>query len=99
MEVGYCSDTSHDVKTLAKQDQHAQLMEILRAQGYKATLTTLTLGTTGTITRATYQHVRDLGGDHQPTMLLLNKLHSHSVTCLGHITSDRRKRGGAPDPG
>jgi len=53
VEVGYCSDTSHETKYAQKQAQHARLVTVLRTQGYKVDLTVITLGTTGTIPTTT----------------------------------------------
>ncbi len=34
VEVGYCSDTDHDVKIKEKEKQHAQLLAILTEAGH-----------------------------------------------------------------
>ena len=99
VEVGYCSDTNHDIKFTQKRAQHTRLLEVLRHQGYKVDLTVVTLGTTGTIPTATFQDLESLGIDYSDVVTLLNKLHRLAVTHLGHIVYDRRRRENLLQPG
>ena len=99
MEVGYCSDTSHEVKYAQKQAQHARLVTVLRTQGYKVDLTVITLGTTGTIPTTTFQDLEGLGIDHDHVVTLLQKLHMIAVKSLGHIIFERRRRENLSEPG
>ena len=90
VEVGYCSDTNHEVKLLAKAQQHQQLAEALRAAGHDVRMHLITLGTTGTIRQDTLNTVRDLGveGDHAPRLLM--KLHANAIHYVQSITAMRR---------
>ena len=99
VEVGYCSDTRHDVKHVQKQAQHARLLNVLRAQGYKVDLTVVTLGTTGTIPTATFQDLESLGLDYDAVVTLLQKLHLLAIQHFGHIIYERRRRENLLHPG
>jgi len=99
VEVGYCSDTNHSVKYAQKQAQHAQLLNVLRTQGYRVDLTVVTLGTTGTIPTTTFQNLERLGMDFSSVTTLLHKLHLLTVKHLGHIVYERRRRETSIDPG
>ena len=99
VEVGYCSDTSHTVKYAQKQAQHAHLLAVLRAQGYKVDLTVLTLGTTGTIPTTTPSDLEGLGIDSHEVSTLLHRLHLIAITHLGHIVFERRRRENLAEPG
>jgi len=92
VEVGYCSDTRHETKAAHKREQHAALINLLKQQGYKVDLTTITLGTTGTIPTHTYSDLVDLGMDNTSVDRLLIKLHINSINYLGHIVKERRQR-------
>ena len=99
VEVGYCSDTSHEVKHIQKQAQHAHLLAVLRAQGYKVDLTIITLGTTGTIPTTAFSHLESLGLDYHAVDTLLHRLHTLAVKHLGHILIERRRRENLVEPG
>jgi len=99
VEVGYCSDTNHEVKHTQKQAQHARLLTLLKDQGYKADLTIITLGTTSTIPISAFSNLESLGLDHHTVDTLLHRLHRLAVKHLGHILFERRRRGSHVDPG
>ena len=99
VEVGYCSDTCHTTKYVQKQAQHAHLLDVLRAQGYKVDLTVLTLGTTGTIPTITYSNLESLGLDSHAVDNLIRRLHTLAITHLGHIIFERRRRENLTEPG
>ena len=90
VEVGYCSDTNHEVKIMAKAQQHKQLVAALREAKHTVHVHLITLGTTGTIRKDTLNTVRDLGvaGDHAPR--LLRKLHVNAIQYVSSITAMRR---------
>ena len=90
VEVGYCSDTNHEVKLMAKAQQHQQLVTALREANHTVHMHLITLGTTGTIRQDTLNTLRDLGvaGDHAPR--LLRKLHANAIHYVSSITAMRR---------
>ena len=96
VEVGYCSDTKHDIKAAEKREQHKTLMTLLRNQGYKVELYTITLGTTGTLPATTPMDLSELGLDPDTIDTLLHKLHLHSIKHLGYIVAERRRRENLP---
>ena len=84
---------------MQKQTQHARLLAVLRAQGYKVDLTIVTLGTSGTIPTTTFQDLESLGLDYDAVVTLLQKLHLLAIQHFGHIIYERRRRENLLHPG
>ena len=100
VEVGYCSDTYHDVKIQEKQQQHAQLLGILREAGHTVRYHTITLGTTGTIRKETLDTLQQMGLTLPHALKTLNKLHKNAIDSAQSIIRARRIREwqGSTDP-
>ena len=79
VEVGYCSDTNHDIKIQAKQQQHAQLLKLLRDAGHTVRYHTITLGTTGTIRTEAQNTLQQLGLTLPHALRTMNKLHNNAI--------------------
>ena len=89
----------HTIKQTQKQAQHALLLSMLKAQGYKVILTVFTLGTTGTIPTSTFQDLEGLGLEYDAVAALIQKLHLLAITHCGHIIYERRRREALLEPG
>jgi ribonuclease HI len=92
IEVGYCSDTNHEVKLQAKEQQHAQLLTILRGAGHTVRYHTITLGTTGTIRQKTLDTLQQLGIALPHALKTMNKLHQNATSSVHDIVRARRIR-------
>ena len=92
VEVGYCSDTNHDIKIQAKQQQHAQLLKLLRDAGHTVRYHTITLGTTGTIRTEAQNTLQQLGLTLPHALRTMNKLHNNAIHNIEHIMRARRIR-------
>ena len=92
VEVGYCSDTNHDVKIQEKQQQHKQLLELLRAAGHTVRYHTITLGTTGTIRNETLESLQQMGLTLPHAQKTMIKLHKNAIDSEQSIFRARRIR-------
>ena len=90
VEIGYCSDTNHEVKIRAKQQQHAELATTLRNAGHTVQMHTITLGTTGTIHMDLQTTLSTLLIDPPARKTLVAKLHLHATSSAGNILVMRR---------
>jgi hypothetical protein len=99
IELGYCSDTNHDIKFTQKSHQHAALTQHLLRQGHSVTHITFTLGTTGTIPIIAHNNLLSLGIDKQSSIKLLTKLHMHSTATATSILTMRRIKENLPPGG
>ena len=90
VEVGYCSDTNHNVKLREKQQQHAELVAGLRLAGHTVTMHPLTLGTTGTIHQNLRAALHALGVEKEAQTKVTNKLHQHATASASGIIAMRR---------
>ena len=90
VEVGYCSDTNHNIKIRAKQQQHADLIAALRSAGHTVRPHTITLGTTGTIHQDLQTTLTAMQVDSSSLKRVANKLHLHAALCAGNILAMRR---------
>ena len=90
VEVGYCSDTNHNIKIRAKQQQHADLIAALRLAGHTVRPHTITLGTTGTIHQDLHTTLTAMQVDSSSLKRVANKLHLHAALCAGNILAMRR---------
>ena len=98
MEIGYCSDTNHNIKLRAKQQQHATLIDHLRLAGHTVFSHVITLGTTGTIPLTLPKVLEELGVDRPSRDHVIAKLHKHATHCANGIISMRRHREWAGTP-
>jgi hypothetical protein len=92
VEVGYCSDTNHDVKIKEKEKQHAQLLAILTEAGHTVGYHPITLGTTGTIRKETLTTLQQLGLTLPHALTTMNKLHKNAISSASNIIRARRIR-------
>ena len=90
VEVGYCSDTNHNVKLREKQQQHAELVAGLRLAGHIVTMHPLTLGTTGTIHQNLRAALHALGVEKDAQLKVTGKLHQHATASASGIIAMRR---------
>ncbi len=79
VELGYCSDTNHDIKIKEKEKQHAQLLAILTEAGHTIRYHPITLGTTGTIRQETLTTLQQLGLTLPHALTTMNKLHKNAI--------------------
>ena len=92
VEVGYYSDTNHDVKIQEKQQQHEQLLKLLRAAGHTVRYHTITLGTTGTIRKETLESLQQMGLTLPHAQKTMIKLHTNAIDSQQNIMRARRIR-------
>ena len=91
VEVGYCSDTNHEVKHRMKTLQHQTLANTLRTAGHTVHVAAITLGTTGTIPHAALTTFLDLGLSRNTALKLCDKLHKHAITTANSTIACRRR--------
>ena len=97
VEVGYCSDTNHEVKLREKAAQHARLITCLQTARHTVYSHVITLGTTGTLPQHTLPTLIALGVARQAATKLLKRLHTHAIQAASNIILMRRhleRRGG-----
>jgi ribonuclease HI len=92
VEVGYCSDTNHDVKLQEKEQQHAQLQALLKEAGHTVRYHAITLGTTGTTRKETLETLQQLGLALPQALQTMNKLHQNAISSVSDIVRARRIR-------
>ena len=92
VEVGYCSDTNHEVKIKEKEQQHARLLAILKEAGHTVWYHPITLGTTGTIRQETLTTLQQLGLTLPHALKTMNKLHQNAISSATDIIRARRIR-------
>ena len=92
VEVGYCSDTNHETKIQEKQEQHKQLLTILREAGHTVRYHPITLGTTGTIRVEALTTLQQLGLTLPHALKTMNKLHQNAISSATDIIRARRIR-------
>ena len=89
-EIGYCSDTNHNVKYIEKTGQHQALIAALRTAGYKVTVCVITLGTTGNIPTTFLASMNAAGLTLEDSLNLAAKLHRHATRSFQAIVACRR---------
>ena len=92
VDVGYCSDTNHDVKLQQKEQQHAQLLALLKNAGHTVRYHAITLGTTGTTRKETLDTLQQLGMALPHALKTMNKLHQNAISSVNDIVRARRIR-------
>ncbi len=93
LEVGYCSDFAHDEKITQKAAQHAELAQLLTAEGWPVTYGTadaITLGVCGTIPAPLIARLTELGAFHAQAKRCVQALHSHAIYWMDRLISKRR---------
>jgi hypothetical protein len=94
IEVGYTADLNHVHKREDKTEQHRQLVDILRNEGWTVHYTpaeTVILGTTGTIPTNLKTLLTTLGATPGDATKCCTHLHKHAVDSVGHIVRCRRR--------
>jgi ribonuclease HI len=100
VEVGYCSDTNHDIKFQEKGCQHTELKNILLTQGFTTVhYLVFTVGTTGTIPTTTLNNLTTLGISRAHADKLISKIHDASTASCTQILATRRMKESLPPGG
>ena len=99
VELGYCSDTNHQIKFQEKSVQHKELQRILQQQGFLVHYLVFTIGTTGTIPIPTITNLSTLGISREHVDKLISKLHRESTASCTSILATRRMKESLPPGG
>jgi hypothetical protein len=90
LEIGYTSDTRYLDKLADKQQQHSQLLHIMKTQGYNAMVLPIILGSMGSLYKPLIHTLMELGVPNNRRKKLMAKLHEHSILSLHQIIKLRR---------
>ena len=91
IEVGYSSDTRLDDKEHTKLEQHQQLAELLRKEGWNVAYKAIPLGTTGGIHKTIVDTLtNDFKLDTKKVDATCNKLHNMAINMAHALVRKRR---------
>eukprot|EP00798_Chlamydomonas_sp_ICE-L_P014832 gene14832-biopygen23857 len=99
VELGYCSDTNHQIKFQEKSVQHKELQRILQQQGFLVHYLVFIIGTTGTIPIPIITNLSTLGISREHVDKLISKLHRESTASCTSILATRRMKESLPPGG
>jgi ribonuclease HI len=92
IEVGYCSDFNWKKKLEDKKQQHAELINALRAEGWETEEHYIILGSKGTILKDATTAFQKLGLTKTQAVKLMSSLNIHTVNWLATIVRTRRQQ-------
>ena len=90
LEIGFCSDTNHQSKHLAKLDQHRVLVDCLRQDGWTVELHPITLGHCGTVPQTLPNFLASHSVATADITKCINQLHQLAVHTAADIVTSRR---------
>ena len=91
MEGGYTADTRYKDKLEEKLHQHDLLVRLLEDRGFEVSVLPFILGFSGTIYLDNVEQLGSIGITRPRAKALLQKLHTHAITCLQNIVTQRRR--------
>ena len=80
IEVGYARDCDAAAKRAEKRAQHAELVRLLEAAGWRVQVVPVVLGHCGSVYGEDMKAVRSLGVDREAVRRLFARLHDNAVT-------------------
>ena len=90
VEIGYCYDSKHGEKRVAKRQQHQELVQLLKANGWeKIQYHTIVVGCSGTVFDTDIESTHSLGLTPKQAREMFTKINIGSIQWLDRIVTVR----------